>query len=133
MMILFDYDKAAALMCKYGVDLLLPHTLLNAGYLADHWKHDLVTSIGPYTLFDRGEPYQFFVGLPKDRKIEPFVTCRRASEEGDMHNWDVWIKDRKIWGPNYLPRGINSPIGPQPKKSYPDPYEAVASAIIDRG
>jgi hypothetical protein len=54
--ILFDYDKAVHMMERCGVDLLMPHTLLNAGYLADHWKHDLYTSIGPYTTFDKDGP-----------------------------------------------------------------------------
>ncbi len=43
---------------------------------------DLSSSIGPYTLFDKGEPFYFFAGLPRDRQIAPFATCRRASEEG---------------------------------------------------
>jgi hypothetical protein len=44
-MILFDYDKAAHLMERSRVDLLLPHTLLNAGYLADHWYHLVNTHV----------------------------------------------------------------------------------------
>ena len=131
-MILFDYDKATHLMQQRGIDLLLPHSLLNAGYLADHWKHDLYTSIGPYTTFDKDEPYHLFVGLPRDRKIEPFVTCRRASEEGDIYNWDMWIEDRRIWGPNVLPRCVDSPLGPPASELYIDPYEAVAAALRER-
>ena len=130
---LFDYEKAVHLMERSGVDILLPHTLLNAGYLADHWKHDLYTSIGTYTTFDKDEPYQFFVGLPRDRKIEPFVTCRRASEEGDMYNWGMWIDDVRVWGVNELPRSLNSPLPPVAKLMYVDPYEAVAAAIKERG
>ena len=130
---LFDYEKAVHLMELSGVDLLLPHTLLNAGYLADHWKHDLYTSIGTYTTFDKDEPYQFFVGLPRDRKIEPFVTCRRASEEGDMYNWGMWIDDVRVWGLNELPRSLNSPLPPVADEMYPDPYEAVAAALRERG
>lgn len=78
-MILFDYDKAADLMERWGVDILLPHTLVNAGYLSDHWKHELYSSLGTLTTFDTGEAYQIFVGLPRDRKIEPFITCRRGA------------------------------------------------------
>lgn len=132
-MILFDYDKAIHLMECWDIDLLLPHTLLNAGYLADHWKHDLYTSIGSYTTFDKDEPYQLFVGLPRDRQIEPFITCRRASEEGDMYNWGMWIDDRRIWGLNELPRSVNSPLPPLAPVMYADPYEAVASAVRERG
>ncbi len=132
-MILFDYDKAVHLMKQWGVDVLLPHTLLNAGYLADHWKHDLYTSIGPWTTFDRDEPYQLFVGLPQDRKIEPFVTCRRASEEGDMYNWDVWIEDRRVWGPDVPMRSTNSPLGPAITEPYLDPFDAAADALCHRG
>ena len=131
-MILFDPDKAAHLMKQSGVDLLLPHTLLNAGYLADHWYHLVNTTVGPYTTFDVDETYQLLVGLPCDRKIEPFVTCRRGAEEGEMYVWDVWIKDKRIWGPNVLPRSGNSPLGPPATNLYPDPYQAAAAALQER-
>ena len=131
-MILFDYDKAAYLMGQWGVDMLLPHSLLNAGYLADHWKHDLHTSIAAYTTLDVDEFYQLFVGLPRDRKIEPFVTCRRGSEEGDMYNWGMWIEDRRIWGPELPDRSANTPLAPV-TTLYPDPYEAVAAVLRERG
>ena len=132
-MILFDQEKASHLMKQWDVHVLLPHTLLNAGYLVDHWKHDLYTSIGPWTTFDRDEPYQLLVGLPQDRQIEPFVTCRRASEEGDMYNWDVWIQDRRVWGPDVPPRAMNSPLGPAVTDPYIDPYEAAVDALRERG
>jgi Xaa-Pro aminopeptidase len=131
-MILFDYDKAAHLMERSGVDVLLPHTLLNAGYLADHWYHLVNTTVGPYTTFDVDETYQLFVGLPRDRKMAPFVTCRRGAEEGEMHVWDVWIEDKRRWGPNVLPRALNSPLGPPAVDLYPDPYQAVAAAVTER-
>jgi Xaa-Pro aminopeptidase len=131
-MILFDYDKAVHLMERWGIDVLLPHTLLNAGYLADHWYHLVNTTVGPYTTFDVDESYQLLVGLPRDRKVEPFVTCRRGAEEGEMYVWNVWIKDKRIWGPNVLPRSHNSPLGPPATDLYPDPYQAVAAALKER-
>jgi Xaa-Pro aminopeptidase len=130
--ILFDWDKAEHLMRQAGVDILLPHTLLNAGYLADHWYHLVNTTVGPYTTFDVDETYQLLVGLPRDRKIEPFTTCRRGAEEGEMYVWDVWIKDKRIWGPNVLPRAFNSPLGPPATDLYPDPYAAAAAALRER-
>jgi len=120
-------------MEEQGIDLLLPHTLLNAGYLADHWYHLVNTTVGPYTTFDVDESYQLLVGLPRDGKIEPFVTCRRGAEEGEMFVWDVWIKDKRIWGPNVLPRSLNSPLGPPATDLYRDPFSAVAAAIHERG
>ena len=132
-MILFDYDKAVHLMEQWDVDVLMPHTLLNGGYLADHWKHDLYTSIGQWTTFDRNEAYHLFVALPRDRQIKPFVTCRRASEEGDMCNWDVWIEDRYVWGPDVLMRSPNSPLGPPVTDPYIDPCAAAADALRQRG
>src|SRR5262245_16783906 len=131
-MILFDYDKAVHLMRRSGVDLLLPHTLLNAGYLADHWYHLVNTTVGPYTTFDVDETYQLLVGLPRDRKAEPFITCRRGAEEGEMHVGDVWIEDKRIWGPNVLPRALGSPLGPPATNLYTDPYQAVAAALQER-
>jgi Xaa-Pro aminopeptidase len=131
-MILFDYDKAVHLMQRRGIDVLLPHTLLNAGYLADHWYHLINTTVGPYTTFDVDESYQLIVGLPRDRKIEPFVTCRRGAEEGEMFIWQVWIDDRRIWGPNVLPRSLNSPLGPPIAPLHSDPYAAAAAALKER-
>jgi len=131
-MILFDYDKAVHLMSGYGIDILLPHTILNAGYLSDHWKHDQYLTISNCTTLDKDETYTLLVGLPVDKYIEPFITCRRASEEGDMYNWDAWIKDKKIWGPNMLPRSKNSPLGPPCKFLFEDPFAAAAAAIKER-
>src|SRR5438552_97041 len=132
-MILFDYDQAVHLMKQWGVDLLLPHTLLNAGYLADHWYHLVNTTVGPYTTFDVDETYQLLVGLPRERQIAPFISCRRGAEEGEMYVWDVWIKDKRIWGPNVLPRALHSPLGPPATDLYADPYQAVAAALRERG
>src|SRR4051794_31599995 len=131
-MVLFDYDKAVHLMGKSGVDVLLPHTLLNAGYLADHWYHLVNTTVGAYTTFDVNESYQLLVGLPRDPKIEPFITCRRSAEEGEMHVAGVWIQDKRIWGPNVLPRSVGSPLGPAATTLYPDPYVAAAAALRER-
>jgi Xaa-Pro aminopeptidase len=131
-MLLFDPDKASYLMRQQGLDLLLPHTLLNAGYLADHRYHLVNTTVGPYTTFDVDETYQLLVGLPQDRSIPPFVTCRRGAEEGEMHVRNVWIEDKRIWGPNVLPRAMHSPLGPPASDLYPDPWQAVAAALRDR-
>lgn len=131
-MILFDNDKAVHLMEQWDIDVLLPHTLLNAGYLADHWYHLVNTTVGPYTTFDVDESYQLLVGLPRDRTIEPFVTCRRGAEEGEMFVGNVWIDDKRIWGPNVLPRSLNSPLGPPAVHLHANPYSAVVAALNER-
>ncbi len=50
-----------------------------------------------------------------------------------MYVWDVWIKDKRIWGPNVLPRALHSPLGPPATNLYPDPYQAVVAAFRERG
>ena len=50
-----------------------------------------------------------------------------------MYNWDVWIEDRRVWGPDVPPRALNSPLGPAVTDPYIDPYEAVADALRERG
>lgn len=129
---LFDYDKAARLMEARGIDILLPNSFLNAGYLADHWKHDLVSSVGAYLTADDGVPFLLIVGLPRDRKIEPFVTCRTGGEESDMFYTKVWIEDKRRWGPLLPNREKTSPFG-RYGRVYGNPLEAAADALRERG
>lgn len=128
---LFDEEKASQLMKSQGIDVLLAHSLINGGYLADHWKHEIVSSFGSYMTDDNGLPYQLIVGLPADRKIEPFITCRTGGEEGDMFYTEVWIEDKRFWGPGTANRESNSPFGPY-NKIYPDPIEATLDALRER-
>ena len=130
-MVLFDYDKASRLMEACGIDVLLPNSLLNAGYLADHWKHELVASFGAYLTGDDGVPYLFLVGLPRDQKVEPFVTCRTGGEENDMFYTGVWIEDKRRWGPALPNREKTAPFGPY-DCVYHDPLEAAAAALRER-
>jgi Xaa-Pro dipeptidase len=130
--ILFDYDKAARLMAAHGMDVLLPNSLLNAGYLADHWKHELVSSFGAYLTGDDGVPYLLLVGLPRDPQIEPFVTCRTGGEESDMSCTDVWIEDKRRWGPSLANREATAPFGPY-DRVYDNPLDAAADALRERG
>lgn len=131
-MILFDYDKASHVMEEHGIDILLPNSFLNAGYLADHWKHELVSSFGAYLTSDDGVPFLCLVGLPRDQKIEPFVTCRTGGEESDMFYTGVWIEDKRRWGPALSNREETSPFGLY-DRVYGNPLEAAADALRDRG
>jgi Xaa-Pro aminopeptidase len=130
-MILFDYDKATWLMKQERIDLLLPHTLINAGYLADHWKPDRLGSSGAYMMGDEGLPLDFFIGLPRDRQIEPFITCHTGGEEGDVYIEKVWVKDIRRWGQTSPARSEVAPIGPY-ITIYSDALDAVVAAIKDR-
>jgi Xaa-Pro aminopeptidase len=130
-MILFDYDKASRLMKDRDIDVLLPNSLLNAGYLADHWKHELVASFGAYMTGDDGLPYLFLVGLPQEQAIEPFVTCRTGGEEKDMAYTGVWIEDKRRWGPALPNREETAPFGSY-DRVYRDPLEAAAEALRER-
>lgn len=129
---LFDAQKASDLMRSHGIDVMIANSLLNAGYLADHWKHEMVSSFGSYMTDDDGVPYQFFVGLPCDRKIDPFVTCRTGGEESDMAYTNVWIQDKRFWGPMNANRAAHSPFGLQ-GSVHKGPVEAVVRALHDRG
>jgi Xaa-Pro dipeptidase len=130
--ILFDYEKASRLMEEQCIDILLPNSLLNAGYLTDHWKHELVSSFGAYLTGEEGEPYLSLVGLPRDQKIEPFVTCRTGGEENDMAYTGVWIEDKRRWGPATANREETSPFGPY-DRVYEKPVEAAVDALRERG
>src|SRR5207302_381769 len=55
-----------------------------------------------------------------------------GAEEGEMFVGQVWIDDNRVWGPNILPRSLNSPLGPPAAHLYADPYIAVATALKER-
>ena len=63
-MVLFDYEKTSNLMQEQNIDLLLPHTILNASYISDHIKQTNLASIGAYFTTDEGLPYYYFVVVP---------------------------------------------------------------------
>ena len=35
----------------------------------------------------------------RDQKIEAFVTVRTGGDESDIANAQVWIEDKRFWGP----------------------------------
>lgn len=107
-MILFDPERVAFLMQQQGIDVLLPHTQPNAGYLADYWSHWIKT---PYYRGEEGLDYALFVGLARDPAIEPFITCRTGGEESDMVYSEVWIRDTRLWGPTSSARAAVSASG----------------------
>jgi len=94
---LFDRSKATRLMEAAHVDLLLPHTTLNAGYLADFYFYNIANM--PYYLSEDQELYTFFVGLSADSSIEPFMLGRTGGNAFDIGYIDPWIKDRYLFGP----------------------------------
>ena len=79
-------------MQEQNIDLLLPHTILNASYISDHIKQTNLASIGAYFTTDEGLPYYYFVGLPRDQKIEAFVTVRTGGDESDIANAPFGLK-----------------------------------------
>jgi len=127
-MILFDTKRAAALMRDQGLDVVLAHTRPNAGYLADYWTGWISN---PYLPTEDGADYQLFVGLPADQDLGAFVTCKTGGEEQQMFYEQVWIEDRRLWGPTNAARAAASPAGHG--RLYRDPFEAVAAALRERG
>ena len=127
-MILFDCARASTLMREQGMDVLLAHTRPNAGYLADYWSSWIST---PYLVTEEGAPYQLFAGLPADQGKGAFVTCKTGGEEQQMFFDQVWIEDKRMWGPSSEARAAVSPWGHD--KLYEDPFQGAAAALRDRG
>lgn len=99
-MILFDYDKAVHLMERQGIDILLPHTLMNAGYLADHWVHDQHTSFHPYMALDMNEVYLLMVGLPERKTWNDRSGHRELVRVGTLQGWHTPRMDAYLaWDP----------------------------------
>ena len=127
---LFDHAKASRLMEAAGIDLLLPHTTLNAGYLADFYFYNVANM--PYYLSEDQELYTFFVGLPADPSLEPFLLGRTGGNAFDLGYIDPWIKDRYLFGP-VEPREVRVAPARSWRPVSPMPVDAAALAIKDRG
>jgi Xaa-Pro aminopeptidase len=126
---LFDRAKATRLMEEAGVDLLLPHTTLNAGYLADFYFYNVANM--PYYMSEDQELYTFFVGLPADPSVDSFMLGRTGGNAFDIGYIDPWIEDRYLFGP-----AEPAAVRVAPAKSWrpvsPMPVDAAALAIRDR-
>jgi Xaa-Pro aminopeptidase len=94
-MVLFDEGRVRAAMDHEGIDLLLPHTVLNAGYLSDYYYYDFP----PFYATESGLPYLGFVGFPGDPRLEPFMVGHTGGNAMDIGDQDPWIKDRYLFGP----------------------------------
>jgi Xaa-Pro aminopeptidase/Xaa-Pro dipeptidase len=118
-------------MEEHGLDVVLTHTKHNGSYLADYWcKPRMGDPAFPLLVHPLAQGYQWaatFVGLPKDEAKSAFIVG--WSEEANyMAYRDVWIRDRRFWGPKMTVTGRRKQID-----LYPQPLDAVAQALQDRG
>jgi Xaa-Pro aminopeptidase len=122
----FDYALASAVMDERGVDVVLACSRANVGYLSGHVYH---TAQGlPFLLEDGREWSLTFVGVPRDRDLQPFMTPV-TGEEGLIQHVDPWIADRRFWGPPWAYVGQSSASTKAPN----DIAVAVADALRERG
>ncbi|TMB97573.1 MAG: aminopeptidase P family protein [Chloroflexi bacterium] len=123
----FDRARASALMEEQGVDLIVACSRANVGYLADYTYY--VAQGLPYVLEDGRQWSITFVGVPRDSKLEPFITPV-SSEHGSISYADPWIGERRFWGPKWTYAGQASPTA---AGAPGDVASCVADAITERG
>jgi Xaa-Pro aminopeptidase len=128
---LFDYDQAAQLMDEHTLDVVVTHTKHSGSYLADYWwKPRVGDPAFPLLINPWAKGYQWaatFVGLPKDEGQEAFIVGW-TEEANYMAYRDVWITDRRFWGPGMTVTGRAEQV-----KVHPNPVECAVQALLDRG
>ena len=117
-------------MSSAGIDVLLPHTQMNGGYLADYYYNNLAT--WPYYMSESQVPYIAFVGLPGDERSEPFLLGHTGGNAMDMGFYDPWITDRYLFGPAE-PRSVRVEPAKSRRPVSASAEVAVALALHDRG
>jgi Xaa-Pro aminopeptidase len=122
---LFDYARASTLMDELGIDLVLVSSPENTGYLADY---NLYINDGHPFVLDGTELWTGrMVGLPKAKDKAPFIAAI-SFEETLMDHFDVWIRDRRYFGPQMFYQGHSE------KRVYSESFvECVVEAIRERG
>jgi len=123
---LFGYKRATNLMEKDGIDVILAHTCINTGYIADYYCHFIFQP--SFILDDGSMTYISFVGLPKEESKNPFHVAW-TGEEGDITASKPWIEDIRYYGRDLpiLGREKQSPL------DCIDPIDCVVNALKERG
>ena len=122
---LFDYAKASALMDESGIDLVLVSSRENVGYLADY---DVYVNNGlPFMLDGTSQWTGRMVGLPKNEDTQAFIVTI-SYEETLLSHLDVWIRDRRYFGPRMVYQGRS-----ESHRCHEDLVEGVAEAVQERG
>ena len=93
---LFDYDRATALMEVTNIDLVLANSMTNVSYLLDYYA-DIVLFAPSLMLDDGSMNYQSFVGLPADERLGAFFTPR-VGEAGYLSEDATWVQDLCFYG-----------------------------------
>jgi Xaa-Pro dipeptidase len=127
-MVIFDPTRVLAAMERAGIDLLMPHTIVNAAYLADYYFYDFP----PFYTTEAGLPYMAFVGYPGDTRVDAFLVAHTGGNAMDLGDHDPWIKDRYLFGPTE-PRALRVEPARSARPVSQSAVAAAASAIADRG
>jgi Xaa-Pro aminopeptidase len=117
-------------MSGAGIDVLLPHTQTNGGYLSDYYYNNVAN--WPFYMSETQVPYVAFVGLPGDERSDAFLLGHTGGNAIDMGFYDSWIKDRYLFGPAE-PRSVRVEPARSNRPVSMSAEEAVALALRDRG
>lgn len=128
--VLFDRVRATQLMADAGIDVLMPHTQINGGYLSDYYFSNIIN--WPFYMTEMGLPYLGFVGLSADPSIEPFMLSATSGNAMDIGYFDPWIKDRYLFG-DPDPRETRVDPSRTTRPVSKDAIAAVLLALSDRG
>jgi Xaa-Pro dipeptidase len=121
---IFNYARGSELMAEQGMDMILANTKRNIGYIADYYYYE---GLPEFMMEDGQSFYEAFVGVPRDPGKGAFIVgC--TGEDGYLAEVDPWIKDRRLWGPQFVVTG-----GKQQTNLKSSPVEAVVEALTEKG
>jgi Xaa-Pro aminopeptidase len=121
---LFDQPRAKRLMAAADVDLALASSKVSVSHLADCWDDE---TSDDYGLWYPDLTYFSLCGVAAAEGTEPFLVVP-THERTSIEARDLWIKDRRYWGPGFYVQQWTSPR-PEPG----DPIAEAAAAIRERG
>jgi Xaa-Pro dipeptidase len=121
---IFNYKRASELMADQGIDVILVNTKRNIGYIADYYYNE---GLPEFMMEDGQSFYEAFVGVPQDpNRCAFFIGC--TGEDGYLEFMNPWIKDRRLWGPQFNVTG-----GKQQTHLKSTPVESVYEALKEKG
>jgi len=98
---LIDYDRARTIMRRSELDVIVAHTKVHRGYIADHHRFFPILDHTQLTWYSTGNTplpsYVSFAGLPMEESRGAFLICREGNERRGAEKAGIWLPDLRFW------------------------------------